>query len=187
MRAMVLESIGMSLVLKTMAAPVARRDEVLLRVEACGVCRTDLHIVCGELPHVQLPLVPGHEIIGRVEAVGEGVETLAPGMRVGVPWLGGSCDVCAYCKADRENPCDHLEFTGYTRPGGFASHVTARAAYCIRMRGNTGAVATAPLMCAGLIGWRSLQRTGNARRIGLYGFGARRSSSRRSVPSSQWR
>lgn len=172
MRAMVLEAVGAPLVLKKLATPAVRRDEVLLRVEACGVCRTDLHVVSGELPRIRPPLIPGHEIVGIVEAVGEEVGTLAPGARVGVPWLGGSCGECAYCKADRENLCDHPEFTGYTRPGGFASHVTARAAYCVRLRDGADAVATAPLLCAGLIGWRCLQRCGDGRRIGLYGFGA---------------
>ena len=172
MRAMVLESVDAPLVLKTLATPAARQGEVLLRVEACGVCRTDLHVVSGELPQVRPPLIPGHEIVGIVEAVGEGAGTLSPGARVGVPWLGGSCGECAYCRTDRENLCDHPEFTGYTRPGGFASHVTARAAYCIRLGEGADAVATAPLLCAGLIGWRCLQRCGDARRIGLYGFGA---------------
>ncbi len=172
MRAMVLEAIGEPLVPKTLATPTARRGEVLLRIEACGVCRTDLHVVDGELPQVRPPLIPGHEIVGIVEAVGEGAGTLAPGMRVGVPWLGGSCGDCTYCRTERENLCDHPEFTGYTRPGGFASHVTARAAYCIRLRDDSDAVATAPLLCAGLIGWRCLQRAGAGRRLGLYGFGA---------------
>lgn len=172
MRAMVLETIGAPLVLKESADPSVRPGEVLLRVEACGVCRTDLHVVDGELPDIETPVIPGHEIVGTVAAVGAGVETLVPGMRVGVPWLGGTCGACAYCRAGRENLCDHPEFTGYTRPGGFASHVVARAAYCIRLRDDADAVAIAPLLCAGLIGWRSLQRAGDVQRLGLYGFGA---------------
>jgi len=172
MRAMVLEGIGESLVLKELANPPVSPDEVLVRVEACGVCRTDLHVVDGELPLVKPPVIPGHEIVGVVERAGHDVEELLPGMRVGVPWLGGTCGVCTYCTAGRENLCDHPEFTGYTRPGGFASHVVARAAYCVRLRDDADAVATAPLLCAGLIGWRCLKRAGDARRIGLYGFGA---------------
>lgn len=172
MRAMVLESAGTRLVLKELANPAVRPGEVLVRVLACGVCRTDLHVVDGELPHVRPPVVPGHEIVGIVEQAGEGVEAIAPGARIGIPWLGGTCGECAYCKAGRENLCDYPEFTGYTRPGGFASHVVARAAYCIRLRDDVDAVATAPLLCAGLIGWRCLQRAGDAMRIGLYGFGA---------------
>lgn len=172
MRAMVLEGTSEPLVLKELANPPVLPREVLVRVEACGVCRTDLHVVDDELPFVKPPVVPGHEIVGVVERVGYGVEELLPGMRVGVPWLGGTCGVCAYCTTGRENLCDHPEFTGYTRPGGFASHVVARAAYCVRLRDDADAVATAPLLCAGLIGWRCLKRAGNVSRIGLYGFGA---------------
>ena len=172
MRAMVLESTGSRLVLKELANPAVPPGEVLVRVQACGVCRTDLHVVDGELPHVRTPIIPGHEVVGTVEQVGEGVKALAPGMRVGIPWLGGTCGDCTYCKTGRENLCDYPEFTGYTRPGGFASHVIARAAYCVRLGDDVDAIATAPLLCAGLIGWRCLQRAGNASRIGLYGFGA---------------
>jgi len=172
MRAMVLEGIGEPLVLKELANPSVSPDEVLVRVEACGVCRTDLHVVDGELPLVKPLVIPGHEIVGVVERAGHDVEEFLPGMRVGVPWLGCTCGVCAYCTTGRENLCDHPEFTGYTRPGGFASHVVARAAYCVRLRDDADAVATAPLLCAGLIGWRCLKRAGDARRIGLYGFGA---------------
>ncbi|HEV7122089.1 MAG TPA: zinc-dependent alcohol dehydrogenase family protein [Rhodanobacter sp.] len=169
---MVLEGTGEPLVLKELANPSVLPDEVLVRVEACGVCRTDLHVIDCELPLVKLPVIPGHEIVGVVERVGYGVKELSPGMRVGVPWLGGTCGVCAYCTTGRENLCDHPEFTGYTRPGGFATHVVARAAYCVRLRDDANPVATAPLLCAGLIGWRCLKRTGDARRVGLYGFGA---------------
>jgi len=172
MRAMVLEVIGEPLVLKELANPSVSSDEVLVRVEACGVCRTDLHVVDGELPLVKPSVVPGHEIVGVVERAGYDVKNPSPGMRVGVPWLGGTCSVCAYCTTGRENLCDHPEFTGYTRPGGFASHVVARAAYCVRLHDDADAVATAPLLCAGLIGWRCLKHAGDVRRIGLYGFGA---------------
>lgn len=172
MRAMVLEAVGTPLVAREPATPVVQPGEVLLRIEACGVCRTDLHVVDGELPDVAPPVIPGHEIVGKVLAVGEGVDALAPGMRAGVPWLAGTCGACAYCRSGRENLCDHPEFTGYTRPGGFASHVVARADYCIPLRDDADPIATAPLLCAGLIGWRSLQRAGAAQRLGLYGFGA---------------
>lgn len=172
MRAMVLEEIGETLVLKELANPSVLPDEVLVRVEACGVCRTDLHVVDGELPLVKPPVIPGHEMVGIVERVGDNVEELVPGMRVGVPWLGGTCGVCAYCTSGRENLCDHPEFTGYSRPGGFASHVVARADYCVHLHDDADAVSTAPLLCAGLIGWRCLKRVADAWRIGLYGFGA---------------
>lgn len=172
MRAMVLEAFGTRLVLKELAIPAVPPDEVLVRVLACGVCRTDLHVVDGELPRVRIPIIPGHEIVGTVEQVGDGVKDFAPGMLVGIPWLGGTCGECMYCRDGRENLCDYPEFTGYTRPGGFASHVVARAAYCIRLRDDMEAVASAPLLCAGLIGWRCLKGAGNAQRIGLYGFGA---------------
>lgn len=172
MRAMVLETVGAPLVLKEAATPSLLAGEVLIRIEACGVCRTDLHVVDGELPHVRPPIIPGHEIVGTVEAVAGSVGKLAPGKRVGVPWLGGTCGGCPYCRSSRENLCDHPEFTGYTRPGGFATHVVARADYCVHLPDDVDAVSTAPLLCAGLIGWRCLQRTGNARCIGLYGFGA---------------
>ncbi|HET7561865.1 MAG TPA: zinc-dependent alcohol dehydrogenase family protein [Rhodanobacteraceae bacterium] len=172
MRAMVLESPASRLVLKELANPAVPPGEVLVRVQACGVCRTDLHVVDGELPHARTPVIPGHEIVGTVEQVGAGVNALRPGMRVGIPWLGGTCGECAYCTAGRENLCDYPEFTGYTRPGGFASHALARADYCIRLRDDADAVASAPLLCAGLIGWRCLQCAGTGPRIGLYGFGA---------------
>ncbi len=172
MHAMVLERIGAPLVMRECADPAPGPGEVRIRIEACGVCRTDLHVVDGELPDVTTPVVPGHEIVGIVEAVGEGVAVPAPGARMGVPWLGGTCGACAYCRSGHENLCDRPEFTGYTRPGGYASHVVARADYCVRLRDRADPLATAPLLCAGLIGWRSLVKAGDARRIGLYGFGA---------------
>lgn len=172
MRAMVLETIGGPLVMRNLVDPEPSAGEVCIRIEACGVCRTDLHVVDGELPDVQVPLIPGHEIVGRIEAVGAEVTDFAPGVRVGVPWLGGTCGACRYCMSGRENLCDHPEFTGYTRPGGFATHVAARAGYCVHLPDGADAVASAPLLCAGLIGWRCLQRAGVAPRLGLYGFGA---------------
>lgn len=172
MRAMMLEGSGSPLVLRELPDPLPGPREVRILVEACGVCRTDVHVVDGELPRAVASVVPGHEIVGRVDAVGEQVAQLHPGDRVGVPWLGSTCGVCEYCRADRENLCDAPEFTGYTRPGGFASRVLAKADYCIRLDDSADAIATAPLLCAGLIGWRSLRRAGEAQRLGLYGFGA---------------
>jgi propanol-preferring alcohol dehydrogenase len=172
MRAMTLEQVGHPLVLRRHAEPEPGPGEIRLRVEACGVCRTDLHVVDGELPDVSPPVVPGHEAVGRIDRLGAGVGGLAPGQRVGVPWLGSTCGVCEYCRAGRENLCDAAGFTGYTRPGGFASHLVARAEFCIPLDDAADPVATAPLLCAGLIGWRALCRTGQAARIGIYGFGA---------------
>lgn len=172
MRAMTLDRIGQPLVLHTLPDPEPGPGEVRLRVEACGVCRTDLHVVDGELPDVTPPLVPGHEVVGRVDRLGTGVGRFGLGQRLGVPWLGSTCGVCDYCRSGRENLCDAPGFTGYTRPGGFASHLVARAEFCIPLGEEIDPVATAPLLCAGLIGWRALCRTGTARRIGIYGFGA---------------
>jgi propanol-preferring alcohol dehydrogenase len=169
---MVLEASGRPLQLQQRPDPQPGPGEIRLRIEACGVCRTDLHVVDNELPDIHLPIVPGHEIVGIVEAVGAGVVSLAPGRRVGVPWLGHTCGVCPYCASHRENLCDRPVFTGYTRDGGFATHAVADAAYAFALDGFGDPVATAPLMCAGLIGWRSLKLAGEGRRIGLYGFGA---------------
>jgi len=146
--------------------------EILLAVEACGVCRTDLHVVDGELEHPKLPIAPGHEIVGRVAAIGAATAGFAIGERVGVPWLGHTCGVCPYCVSGRENLCDHPLFTGYTRDGGYATHTVADAAYCFPLPGEADAATLAPLLCAGLIGWRSLKMTKEARNIGIYGFGA---------------
>lgn len=172
MKAMVLTAIGRPLALETRPMPRPGTGEIRVRVEACAVCRTDLHVVDGDLPEPRLPLIPGHEIVGIVEAVGEGVTTLAPGRRVGIPWLGHTCGACGYCTAGQENLCDRPAFTGYTRDGGFASHAVADAGYAFALDGYPDPVAAAPLMCAGLIGWRSLKKAGEGRRIGLYGFGA---------------
>lgn len=170
---MVLRAPGEALVREKRPQPEPGAGEVRLRVLACAVCRTDLHVVDGDLPPVPLPVVPGHEIVGRVEALGPGTKGLAVGQRVGVPWLAGSCGHCEFCRDHRENLCDAPAFTGYTRDGGFATHVVANADYCFAL----GAIAlddvhVAPLLCAGLIGWRALMMAGEARRIGLYGFGA---------------
>jgi propanol-preferring alcohol dehydrogenase len=169
---MVLTAANAPLQLQEFPDPVPGPGEIRVRVEACGVCRTDLHVVDGELPDPKLPLVPGHEIVGIVEALGAGVDAPGVGSRVGVPWLGHTCGVCPYCRSSRENLCDAPEFTGYTRNGGYATHVVADAAFAFPLEGFDDPVAAAPLMCAGLIGWRSLRRAGDGRRIGLYGFGA---------------
>ncbi|MCI3179227.1 alcohol dehydrogenase [Caulobacter sp. CCUG 60055] len=172
MRAMTLTAIGRPLVETRSPDPEPGPYEVRLRVLACGVCRTDLHVVDGELPAVRPPVIPGHEIVGRIDALGEGVEELELGQRVGVPWLGHVCGCCAYCRAGRENLCDAPLFTGYTRPGGFATATVADARFVFPLGEEGEDTALAPLLCAGLIGWRSLVRAGNAWRLGLYGFGA---------------
>ena len=152
-------------------APVA--GEVRIRVEACGVCRTDLHLVDGELPQATYPIVPGHEVVGIVEALGPGVSSPGLGERVGVPWLAGTCGRCTYCRQGRENLCDAARFTGCTRDGGYATHLLANADYCVRLGSHwSDPVATAPLLCAGLIGWRALVAAGAAERLGIFGFGA---------------
>ena len=169
---MVLNAVGSPLVARDLPDVAPAAGEVRVRIEACGVCRTDLHVVDGDLARVIVPTIPGHEIVGIVDKVGTGVSNLEAGQRVGVPWLGSACGACEYCRADRENLCDAPAFTGYTRPGGFATHVNARADFCIALPDDADPVATAPLLCAGLIGWRCLVRAGDAKRLGLYGFGA---------------
>lgn len=172
MHAMVLRAIGAPLISERRADDVPAAGEIRLRIEACGVCRTDLHVVDGELPDVVPPLVPGHEIVGIVDAVGAGVRAFVAGDRVGVPWLGHSCGGCRYCASGQENLCDAPQFTGYTRPGGYASQVIAKADWCIDLNGWADPVATAPLLCAGLIGWRALVKAGDVDTLGIYGFGA---------------
>jgi propanol-preferring alcohol dehydrogenase len=172
MKAMVLEQAGRPLVWVERPDPLPGRGEIRLRVEACAVCRTDLHVVDGDLPDPKLPLVPGHEIVGIVDSIGAGADPSRMGRRVGVPWLGHTCGVCTYCAAGAENLCDDPLFTGYTRDGGFATHVVADAAYAFDLDPKADPVSLAPLLCAGLIGWRSLRKAGEGRRIGLFGFGA---------------
>ena len=173
MRAMVLESLRTPLAMRERKTPSPAEGEILVEIAACGVCRTDLHVVDGELPHPKLPVIPGHEIVGRVAALGAGVGGFALGERVGVPWLGFTCGICPYCRAGRENLCDHPLFTGYTRDGGYASHVLADARYCFALPHDMDDGEIAPLLCAGLIGWRSYCMAGEgAHAIGLYGFGA---------------
>jgi propanol-preferring alcohol dehydrogenase len=169
---MVLERPGEPLRLVERPDPEPSDGEVRIEVRACGVCRTDLHVVDGELPGPKLPIVPGHEIVGRIDAVGRGVTHLAIGARVGVPWLGRTCGHCQFCLSGRENLCDHPLFTGYTRDGGYATHVIADARFAFKLPEGGDDVAAAPLLCAGLIGWRSLRLAGDGKKIGLYGFGA---------------
>ncbi|MDY7116000.1 zinc-dependent alcohol dehydrogenase family protein [Halomonas sp. SSL-5] len=173
MHAMRLHAPGRPLVLESLPRPRPGGGEVQLRVLACGVCRTDLHVVDGELTKPRLPLVPGHEIIGEVTALGEGVSGLAPGQRVGVPWLGWTCGECAPCRRGEENLCERAEFTGYTRDGGYAEYCVADARYCFAVH-DDDAQACAPLLCAGLIGYRTWRLAGGEanRRLGIYGFGA---------------
>lgn len=172
MKAMVLRDIGRPLVLEERPDPLPGPGEIRLRVEACAVCRTDLHVVDGDLPRPRLPLVPGHEIVGIVDLVGEGIDPVRLGGRVGVPWLGHTCGRCAYCRSGAENLCDEPLFTGYTRDGGFATHVVADGDFAFDLDAGADPVSTAPLLCAGLIGWRALNKAGDGRAIGLYGFGA---------------
>ena len=171
MRVMVSKRPGEALVLEERAEPRPGAGELLVAVMACGVCRTDLHVVDGELPRSG-PIVPGHEIVGRVVALGAGVSGFHPGERVGIPWLGHTCGNCPYCASARENLCDDPLFTGYTRDGGYATHAVADVRFCFPL-GEEGEDATlAPLLCAGLIGWRCLRMAGEAKVLGLYGFGA---------------
>jgi len=152
--------------------PVAGPGEVLIDVHACGICRTDLHVVDGELEHPKLPLVPGHQIVGRVLAAGEGTERFSPGDRVGVPWLGWTCGECEYCRSGRENLCERARFTGYDRDGGYAERTVADERFCFPIPAGYPDDQAAPLLCAGLIGYRALRMAGDGDRVGLYGFGA---------------
>jgi propanol-preferring alcohol dehydrogenase len=172
MNAMVLRKLGSALEWTELADRQPGPGEIRVKISACGVCRTDLHVVDGDLPDPRLPIIPGHEIVGRIDAIGPGVEGLSLGERVGVPWLGHTCGACPYCLGGQENLCDHPLFTGYTRDGGFATATIADARFAFPL-GETGSdVALAPLLCAGLIGWRSLVIAGAGKRLGLYGYGA---------------
>jgi propanol-preferring alcohol dehydrogenase len=172
MNAMVLKKIGTALEWTEIPDPQPGPGEIRVKVAACGVCRTDLHVVDGELPDPKVPIIPGHEIVGRIDLLGADVKGLKIGERVGIPWLGHTCGVCPYCLEHRENLCDHPLFTGYTRNGGFATATIADVRFAFPL-GETGSdVSLAPLLCAGLIGWRSLVIAGEGKRIGLYGFGA---------------
>ncbi len=172
MRAMVFDGTSSKLQMRDIAVPEPGAAQVLLRVEACGVCRTDLHVVDGDLLHPKLPLVPGHEIVGRIEKLGSGVPELSLGQRVGVPWLGHTCGQCPYCKEAHENLCDTPGFTGYTVDGGYAEFCVADADYVFPLGCDVDPVAWAPLLCAGLIGYRSYKLCGNVKRLGIFGFGA---------------
>jgi alcohol dehydrogenase, propanol-preferring len=173
MRAMRLAAARTRLSLEeALPTPQPGAHQVLLRVTACGVCRTDLHIVDGELTQPKLPLIPGHEIVGTVAALGDGVTGLKRGDRIGVPWLGFTCGRCVYCRSGRENLCDHARFTGYNIDGGYADHAVADARFCFLLPSRLDDVAAAPLLCAGLIGYRALRLAGAAERLGIYGFGA---------------
>lgn len=171
MRAMVLEGPHSPLTLRERDPPEPGPGQVLLKVRACAVCRTDLHVVDGDLPGIRHPIVPGHEVVGVVAACGPGV-ALEEGTRLGLPWLGWACGHCSFCNAGQENLCDTARFTGYQLDGGYADYVVADARFCLPIPGSLDDVHAAPLLCAGLIGYRALRMCGDARRIGLYGFGA---------------
>src|SRR5437762_8862138 len=171
MRAMVLHEPKRSLELRDVPKPKPGKGQLLVRVSTCGVCRTDLHIVDGELPDPKLPLILGHEIVGRVEELGRHVKTFREGDRVGIPWLGWSCGECRFCRSGRENLCDRARLTGYNIDGGYADFVVADARFCFRLPEQYGDVDVAPLLCAGMLGYRSYRKTGDAHRLGIYGFG----------------
>lgn len=172
MQAMVLDAPGQPLQLRSLPVPEPERGQVLVRVAACAVCRTDLHVVDGDLKEPKLPIIPGHEIVGRIEALGAGVTQFALGTRVGVPWLGWTCGKCSYCRNGQENLCPSARFTGYQIDGGFATHTVADARYCFPIAGDGDDAEASPLLCAGLIGYRCLRMAGEAARLGIYGFGA---------------
>ena len=171
MRAMVLEKPRQQLVLRDVPKPKPDAGQLLVRIATCAVCRTDLHIIDGELPDPRLPLIPGHQIVGRVEEIGTSVEKFSIGERVGIPWLGWTDGECVYCRSSRENLCDRARFTGYTIDGGYADFVVADARFCFRLPEQYGDVDVAPLLCAGMLGYRSYRKTGDAHHLGIYGFG----------------
>ena len=172
MRAMVLDAPGQAVQMRTLPCPQPTADQLLIKVAACAVCRTDLHVVDGDLPNPKLPIIPGHEIVGRVVARGPNAHNFAIGDRVGIPWLGWTCGRCSYCTSGHENLCVNAKFTGYQIDGGYAEYVVADARYCFRIPDIYGDAEAAPLLCAGLIGYRALKKTGDAERVGIYGFGA---------------
>ena len=169
---MVLKRPHDGLVLTEMSLPQPSPQQILIRVLACGVCRTDLHVVDGELTDGKLPIIPGHEIVGRVTATGAAVTRFRSGDRVGVPWLGSTCGTCLYCTSGRENLCNDARFTGYHLDGGYAEYALADERYCFALPSEYSDIEAAPLLCAGLIGYRALKMAGEARRLGIYGFGA---------------
>jgi len=172
MKAMVLAAPRHPLTAREQSVPTPAADEVLIKVRACGVCRTDLHVVDGDLTQGKMPIIPGHEIVGTVVERGAAVERFSIGERVGVPWLGATCGTCRFCASGRENLCDDARFTGYHLDGGYAEYTVAKARFCFALPASYSDVEAAPLLCAGLIGYRSLVMAGDARRLGIYGFGA---------------
>lgn len=172
MHAMVLKAPREALEFLSVGDPLPTPEQLVVKVDACGVCRTDLHIIDGELPHTRSPIIPGHEIVGTVVDIGSRVDTFARGDRVGIPWLASTCGTCEYCRAGRENLCDFPQFTGYTVDGGYAEFVAADHRYCFSMPSGPSAAELAPWLCAGLIGYRALGAAGEGRRLGIYGFGA---------------
>lgn len=172
MRAMVLEQVKHPLVLRDLPIPTPAPDEVLIHTHTCGVCRTDLHIVDGELPDPKLPLIPGHQVVGLIEKVGEKVTKHRVGDRVGVPWLGNTCHACEFCTSQRENLCDRALFTGYMRDGGYADYCTAHEDFVLSVPSEFDDLHAAPLLCAGLVGYRAFRLTGGPKRVGFYGFGS---------------
>lgn len=172
MRAMVLDQPKQPLQLRDVPKPRPAPGQLLVRVSTCAVCRTDLHIVDGELPNPKLPLILGHQIVGRIEEIGLAAKDFSAGERIGIPWLGWTCEECRYCRSSRENLCDRARFTGYNIDGGYAEFAVADARFCFRLPAQYEDVAVAPLLCAGMIGYRSYRKTGDARRLGIYGFGA---------------
>jgi propanol-preferring alcohol dehydrogenase len=172
MRAMVLEQLGKPLQLRDLPTPVPGPGQLLARVAACAVCRTDLHIVDGELPNPKLPLIPGHQIVGYVQELGSHLDKFFVGDRVGIPWLGWTDGECSFCRSNRENLCDNAQFTGYTIDGGYAEFAVADARFCFPLSDGYDDVAAAPLLCAGMLGYRSLRKTGDPLQLGIYGFGS---------------
>lgn len=172
MRAMILEKIGDPLILSEIPCPSPLSSEVLIKIQACGVCRTDLHIIDGELPHPKLPLILGHQVVGVIEKIGENVSKHKVGDRVGVPWLGGCCGICQYCRSGKENLCEKAIYTGYTQDGGFADYCTAHEDFVLNLPFEYDDLHTAPLLCAGLIGFRAFQMAEPHKTIGFYGFGS---------------
>src|SRR2546428_8358023 len=171
MRAMVLDKPKQPLQLRDVPKPKPGRGQLLVRVSACAVCRTDLHVVDGELPDPKLPLILGHQIVGRIEQIGDHVDRFSIGERVGIPWLGWTDGECVYCRSNRENLCDRARFTGYTIDGGYADFTVVDARFCFRLPEQYNDVDVAPLLCAGMLGYRSYRKTGDAHRDGIYGFG----------------
>ena len=172
MHAMVLDEPGQALNMRCLPCPQPGPDQLLVKIAACAVCRTDLHVVDGELPKPKLPIIPGHEIVGRVASCGTNIRNFSIGERIGIPWLGWTCGQCRYCHSGHENLCESAKFTGYQINGGYAEYTVADARYCFRIPDNYSDVEAAPLLCAGLIGYRALKMAGDAERIGIYGFGA---------------